>query len=70
MAKSHMCWTGVKRVTAALTLTMLELSGCWLKATADELEDVITRCASSDPGEKGVTLQWLQAWARSVLACA
>jgi prophage maintenance system killer protein len=69
VAKSHMCWTGVKRVTAALTLAMLGMSGCWLVTTADVLEDVITRCASSDPADMEATMQWVQEWAASTMEC-
>ncbi len=70
VAKSHMCWTGVKRATAALTLAMLALSDCWLITTADELADVISRCASSDPTGMYATLEWAQKWAASAIDCS
>ncbi len=70
VAKSHMCWTGVKRATAALTLALLDLSDCWLHTTADDLADVITLCASSDPAEMYATLEWAQEWAASMIDCS
>jgi prophage maintenance system killer protein len=69
LAKSHMCWTGAKRVTAALTLAMLGYSGCWLITSPDELADVITGCAVSDPADISATLEWAQKWAASAIAC-
>ena len=69
VAKSHMCWTGVKRVTAALTAAMLGMSGCWLVTTADDLEGVITCCALSDAADMDATLAWLQTWAATTMAC-
>jgi prophage maintenance system killer protein len=70
VAKSHMCWTGVKRATAALTLALLGLNDCWLATSADDLEAVICRCASSDPAEMYALLEWAQAWAASAIDCS
>ena len=70
VAKSHMCWTGVKRATAALTLALLGLNDCWLMASADELADVISLCASSAGAQMYATLELAQKWAAAAIDCA
>ena len=70
VAKSHMCWTGAKRITAALTLAMLARGDCWLTASSDELFDAISRIASSDAHEMYSTLEWLGEWSADHLTCA
>jgi len=70
VGKSHMCWTGAKRITAALTLAMLARGDCWLTASSDELFDAISRIASSDAHEMYSTLEWLGEWSADHLTCA
>ncbi len=48
---------------------LLDLSGCWLLSTPDELADVVLRVASSTPGEMYATLEWAQTWAAAALDC-
>lgn len=62
LAKSHMCWTGVKRITAALTLALLDLNQLWLVATNDELEQLILVIAESQAAHQHETMELIRNW--------
>jgi prophage maintenance system killer protein len=62
VVKCHACWTGAKRVTAALTLALLGLNGCWLLATSKELEDVVKAIAESSTRDANVPIGWATTW--------
>jgi prophage maintenance system killer protein len=67
--KSHMCWTGAKRVAVALALAMLDISECWLNAEPGELTALVTRIAATHGDEVGSVLPQVESWCRERLVC-
>ena len=69
VAKSHMCWTGAKRITLALTMALLGHNGCWLRASASEMEVLITGIAASMPRVMYATMNRTESWAALRMEC-
>ena len=69
MTKSHACWTGMKRITAALVLALLDHNDCWLATDPDEFADLITRVSASEGNVYRATIAQASFWFVQHLDC-